>query len=401
MQDPPAELLEQILDVLAVPLSVPTNHLPDRTTLLSCSLVCQRWSRHSQRLLFRRVVIDVAGATAFGTRSPDSPNPIVSFFQTITTNTAKSRWLRDNVLCLVLCPRTGAKPSDTLALLANLPNLRELDIAAEACAFTDAELSRLRSSVLSIRSLRVNADLVGPFLPVPAQGCPAVIRFLAAIPTLRMLDITVNSFQEFPPMPELQSPLGLGLISFKMQSRWLINRGPLLAFLVGNRADNEPLEMFHRTQANTPVDLQDILSVHGPHLRSLVVPESLRNPNVLRLCTRLERFECETLPHRALVAAIPRMITALAVTNRFDLADNGRVVEPRVAYLTEELETFPGLQVFIWVESTEHSGLAKLCARCTDLGIEMPFRPTHSESFFRTIELREDEVEFALRSRFL
>jgi hypothetical protein len=98
MQDPPAEPLEEILDVLAVPLSVPTNHLPDRATLLSCSLVCQRWSRHSQRLLFRRVVIDFAATTAFNTRSLDSHNPIVSFLQTITADTAKSRWLRDNIL---------------------------------------------------------------------------------------------------------------------------------------------------------------------------------------------------------------------------------------------------------------------------------------------------------------
>ncbi|KAJ6460275.1 hypothetical protein C8R45DRAFT_1221138 [Mycena sanguinolenta] len=406
MQEPPAELLEEILDVLAVPLRVPTNQLPERATLLSCSLVCRRWSRHSQRLLFRRVVIDFAGTTAFGTNmGPDSPNSIVSFLQSITADTDKSRWLGNNVLCLVLCPRAAAKPSDTLAFLANLPNLRELDIPAEACAFTDAELSSLRSLGLNIRSLRVDADLIGPFTPVPEQGWPALIRFLTAIPTLRMFDITVNSFQEFPPTPEQSElGLGLGLVSFKLQSRWLINGGPLLAFLVGNRTDNEALEVFHRTEAKTPVDLQDILSAHGPHIRSLVVPESLRNPNVLRLCAGLERFECETLPNRGVVDAIPRTITTLAITNptsqrlSLDLADTGRVVEPSVAYLMEQLETFPALRVFTWVGSTEHSGLTALCERCTDLGIGMRFR---RELFFGPIEHREDEVEFALRSRLL
>ncbi|KAF7368039.1 hypothetical protein MSAN_00869800 [Mycena sanguinolenta] len=399
MQDPPAELLEEILDVLAVPLGVPTEQLPDRATLLSCSLVSQRWSRHSQRLLFRRVVIGDVWVWNMSNDSQPSVN-LASFFQTITADTDKARWLRDNNLCLVLRPLAAAKPTDILALLANLPSLRELDITAEACAFTDEELSGLRNSGLSIRSLRVNANYVGLVRPMPmlTPGWPAVIRFLEIIPTLRILDITANTFQEFPPMPELQPPLGLGLISFKLQSRWLINGAPLLAFLVGNRTDNERLEVFHRTQSATPVDLQDVLSAHGPQLRYLVVPESLGNPNVLRLCTRLECFECETLPHQGVVAAIPRTITALAITNpptqRFSLNRlyDGRVVERRVAYLTEQLHTFPALRILTWAGSSAHSGLAALCDRCNELGIAVRFRPSN------TIGLRDDELEFALRS---
>jgi hypothetical protein len=58
--------------------------------------------------------------------------PIASFLETITTDSEKSRWLRRNVLSIVLRPHASEKPSTLLAILINLPNLRELDIIGVA-----------------------------------------------------------------------------------------------------------------------------------------------------------------------------------------------------------------------------------------------------------------------------
>lgn len=136
---------------------------------------------------------------------------------------------------------------------------------------------------------------------------PAV-RPIKVIPTVRMLDITTNTFQEFPPMPELTPPLGLGLLSFKFSSKWVANIGPFVASLVGGRTDYETLQIFSQTQSKIPADLHDIISVHAPHLRSLVVQGQLKDSNILKLCTHLERFQCETIPSDEPVAAIPRTI---------------------------------------------------------------------------------------------
>jgi hypothetical protein len=197
-----------------------------------------------------------------------------------------------------------------------------------------------------------------------------------------MLDITANTFQEFPPMPELTPPLGLALVSFKFSSKWVANMGPFVASLVGGRTDYETLQIFSQTQSKIPADLHDIISVHAPHLRSLVVQGQLKDSSVLNLCTYLERFECETIPSDELVAAIPRTIQAFAVTDTTpDSALAARVWRSlgsaaplsyiSAAYLTEQLGSFPSLRVFRWMGSTAHPGFAALRERCGSLRIEL------------------------------
>ncbi|KAJ6464398.1 hypothetical protein C8R45DRAFT_1107302 [Mycena sanguinolenta] len=77
-----------------------------------------------------------------------------------------------------------------------------------------------------------------------------------------------------------------------------------LASLVGGRADEENLHVFHGA-GFTPHILADVLSANGSYLRLLVVKEGPENVEPLSFCIRLERFECNTLPSDALVAVIP------------------------------------------------------------------------------------------------
>jgi hypothetical protein len=158
--------------------------------------------------------------------------------------------------------------------------------------------------------------------------------------------------------------------------------GPFVASLVGGRTDYETLQIFSQTQSKIPADLHDIISVHAPHLRSLVVQGQLKDSSVLNLCTYLERFECETIPSDELVAAIPRTIQAFAVTDTTpDSALAARVWRSlgsaaplsyiSAAYLTEQLGSFPSLRVFRWMGSTAHPGFAALRERCGSLRIEL------------------------------
>ncbi|KAF7358786.1 hypothetical protein MSAN_01217900 [Mycena sanguinolenta] len=159
--------------------------------------------------------------------------------------------------------------------------------------------------------------------------------------------------------------------------------------LIGGRNDNEHLELYTHTGYTMFPDLRDVLSAHGSHLRSLVVKVSIKDVGVLGYCTRLERFECQSLPPDSLVAAIPRSIRALAVTN-----PNTRESSfSSLAYLTQQLDTFPALRIFTWVGSTEHSGFAALRDRCTELGLEVRTRAIDS--------LSDDDVQFELRRRLL
>ncbi|KAJ7664567.1 hypothetical protein DFH06DRAFT_1188067 [Mycena polygramma] len=401
------ELVLEILDALIVPLAFPvdSDRLPGQTALLSCSLVCKSWSTHSQRLLFRRVsiVIQLKGrvgphGTVIVSRIVDKTN---SFLETIARDTEKSRWLAQNVLSLRLRPSSSTRPTAILSMLTNLPNLRELDLLCILCRFSDIELARLRDSRLGIRSLRINADHSGPISSVDPPPWQDVIKLIATLPALRALDITANTFQIIPMMPgTILQPLGLGLVSFKFNSKWVADTSTFLASLTAGRTDGDHVQLYGHTLSATPADLHGVLTAHGPHLRSLVAPGKLKDTQVLSLCTLLERFECETIPSDELVAAIPRTITVLAVTNTTPdpVASSASYRPPlreilSATYLTQQLDTFPKLRSFTWIGSTTHPDFLALQERCGGLGIELRSRGINSFS--------DDETQFALRRELL
>ncbi|KAJ7611892.1 hypothetical protein DFH06DRAFT_1485051 [Mycena polygramma] len=401
------ELVLEVLDTLAVPLAFPVDAdcLPGQTALLSCSLVCKSWSTHSQRLLFRRVSIDTqwtGWAAPYNTVVlSKNVNKITSFLETITRDTEKSRWLAQNVLSLLLRPHSSTRPSVIVSMLTNLPNLRELDILGISCRFSDAEYTHLRNSGLGIRSLRINADHSGPITSMGPPAWPDVVKLIAALPALRMLDITANNFQIIPTIADtIPQPLGLGLVSFKFSSKWVADTSTFLASLTAGRTDGDHVQLYGHTLSATPADLHGVLTAHGPHLRSLVAPGKLKDTQVLSLCTLLERFECETIPSDELVAAIARTITVLAVTNPTPdpVAAPASYRPPpseilSVAHLTQQLDTFPKLRAFTWIGSTTHPDFLALQERCGALGIDMRCRGINS--------LSDDEIQFALRCELL
>ncbi|KAJ7036941.1 hypothetical protein C8F04DRAFT_1232855 [Mycena alexandri] len=402
------EVFLEILGMLSLPLAFQSEHMTESTTLASCSLVCKSWSAPSQQLLFRRVRIDgqwsppkvLIPAIQMQTRGR-----LAYFLSTITADTNKSRWLRESVLSIILRPHAFTKSNDILAILIHLPNLRELsiDTIGSAFIFGEAELAQLQNSGPSIRSLHVNTD--HPSSRRDSTAWPAVMNLIAAIPTIRMLDVTTNSVQQ---LPLVTPPLQYKLVSAKIRSKTVTNASQFLASL-----GDHPLELFW------PAESTQLPFAHGGHLRSLSIQGPLQDVHALRLCTRLERFECRTRPTEALIAAIPRTIAALYVQHAVIVpstppASDDSIPSSRraaaaaaastiarmvyaeetrsVAHLTQQLDTFPNLRVFTWVGVTNPE-LAALKARCTSLGIE--YRPKELDS------LSDDEVEFSLRRRLL
>jgi hypothetical protein len=251
----------------------------------------------------------------------------------------------------------------------------------------------------------------------------AVIKLVTALPTIRMPEVTANIFQNFPEMPELTSPLGLGLVSFRFNSKWVAVACPLFAFLVGGRADGEPLQSYSQPLSIPSADLHGVLSAHGRHLRLLAVSGVIKDPHVLGLYTHLERFECGTVPSDEIVAAIPRTITTLAVTNLVpdSVPDSsprfGRVFPPplpvphtfiSVAYLTQQLNTFPNLRALTWVGSIARLLLCRNVAAAWEsiyaLGRSTLFVAYLINAPLRNLlcfQLSDDEIQFSLRRRLL
>ncbi|KAJ7656814.1 hypothetical protein DFH06DRAFT_1473430 [Mycena polygramma] len=404
------ELILEILDMLDIPLAFDTDQFPNREPLLACSLVCKSWSTYSQRLLFRRVRIDNEWSGMFAmSRAPTVPpasNIITSFLETITGDTEKSRWLAQSVLSLNLHPYIGTKSADIVSILTNLPNLRELDITRVACRFSDAELSQLRNSGANIRSLCISTDNTGPITSMGPPVWPGLIKLIAALPTIRMLTIAANTARNILPHTTAP-PLGLELVSFKFKSKWVADPSAFIASLTRGRTDGGALQLYSHAFSDTPVKLHGVLSAHGSNLRSLSLPGKVDEPHILALCTCLERFECRTLPSDDLVAAIPRMINALAVRNLnpdpdpappFPIPREDRFPPPKitpisVAQLTLQLDTFPNLRVFTWVGSIIHPGFNGLRDRCVGLGVEFRARVLNS--------LSDDAIQFALRRELL
>ncbi|KAJ7731196.1 hypothetical protein B0H16DRAFT_1773010 [Mycena metata] len=391
------EILLEILEMLAIPLAFQAHEFPDRAALASCSLVCKSWSALSQQMLFQRVSIEDHWTGMLFMRGP-TIDRLASFLSTITADTNKSRWLRESVRSIILRLPSSSHIVD---LLTHLPNLRELDIVGAACTFSEAELAQLqRSSSGSLRSLRVNTDYTGSITSFGAPAWPAVMKLVSAIPTIRMLDITTNTVQQ---LTLHVPPLQLQLVSAKISSQRIADAGPFLVSM-----GHHPLEIFHQTKSLLDADLEGILSTHGGHLRSLSLQGPVSDVHALASCTHLERFECRTVPTEALMAAVPRTITALCVhhpvtptiqpVNLYGAVPSARVArmangrqlpKPPVpliplrkplTHLIQQLETLPRLRVFTWVGSPMHPEFDALKVRCTTLGIEFRVRATNSVS---------------------
>ncbi|KAJ7714797.1 hypothetical protein B0H16DRAFT_1898972 [Mycena metata] len=401
------EVFQEILGMLSLPLAFQSEHITESAALASCSLVCKSWAAPSQQLLFKRVRIDEQSVSIRTVAQMRMASRLAGFLHTITADTNKSRWLRESVLSIIFRSNKSTTSSQTLALLTHLPNLREFSIttAGSEFFFGDAELVQLRDSGPRIRSLCVNTDRLLSWRSLGTW--PALMNLIAAIPTIRMLDITTNTVQQ---LPLATPPLQCNLVSVKIHSKTVTNANQFLASL-----GDHHVELYWLAEPGLHL-------AHGGHLRSLCIQGPLKDVDALRFCTRLERVECRTRPTEALIAAIPRTITALSVQHLIvvpapppvpDLS-GGSVASGRraaaaaaaatiarmvyaeeaqtVAHIVQQLDTFPKLWVFSWVGVTDPD-LAALKARCGSLGIEYRAKGFNS--------LSDDEVEFSLRQSLL
>jgi hypothetical protein len=76
----------------------------------------------------------------------------------------------------------------------------------------------------------------------------------------------------------------LELLLFKLESKSVVDAGPLLDFLVGDRTYNEHLQIFRHPRSGHSADLHHVLSTYGHHFRLLVVkgaPHAYTSPQTL------------------------------------------------------------------------------------------------------------------------
>ncbi|KAJ7067495.1 hypothetical protein C8F01DRAFT_668512 [Mycena amicta] len=373
------ELVLEILDLLSVPLTFHSEKAPKDSisTLLLCSLVCKTWSGHAQKLLFRRVYLDVQrkfGASLLMWEDLDDQprDPTVrlkSFVDIVTAGTERGRFLAASVHALVL---RAPSREHVAELLVSLPRLRELDLNGRACTLSTDDLARITAAKPDIRSLRLHADHLGQM--------PPICNLMDALPRIRMLDIDLRGYSRFE---SLTPRVKLQLVSLKLNSKRLSHPSAVMKQLgvVG-------LELYsQRRSVFTAPDVEELLAVHQPTLRSLTIPFELTGSYNLSRGTRLERLQLEVFPDEAGIRAIPLGVVAIAVGPTDELS--------RVTDFIAMLSSFTRLRVLTWISSPMlFTDLLRIMLQraCKERGIE--FRVQHGD-------LSDDHIEYELRNRLL
>ncbi|KAJ7156793.1 hypothetical protein C8R46DRAFT_1196211 [Mycena filopes] len=268
------ELLLDILDVFAIPLAFQTEQTPHRAALWSCSL----WpgmSMLSRERLFARP-FDRLG----------------SFLGTINAETDKSRWLRECVHSLGLRPLASAKSGDIMAILTHLPNLRELNITGPACGFSEGTSAQWHRYSVVARQRGQHWD-----------HHPNGRNRMACHPVAHCGDSDSPHARYHD---KYRTAALAGIFEAKLG---LADRCESILLRAG------PPELFWQT-GWAGFDLAGIGSA-GLRSLSMQEPGPSRDLGFLQRCTHLERFESQKIPSAALLAAVPRTITALSVVHPY------------------------------------------------------------------------------------
>ncbi|KAJ7458086.1 hypothetical protein FB451DRAFT_1563983 [Mycena latifolia] len=379
------DLIFEILDCLAIPLSFHQRSC-NLAVLARCSLVCKAWSSHAQRLLFRRVMLPHNICREPHLRAT-SRSSLPSFLEAIDPTTERGRWLAESVIGLTV-RHTGRSPtSDPTALataLLRTPNLRHLDVTTISCDFDDDTLARIAQECgPRITSLCILQD----FAPSAAQHTRIMHRLVAALPSVRLLEVTAHLT---PALPAFDPPPRLALAAVKFNTALVQDVGPCLASLLAEDSPTKLQLLRHSCTGPRPSVLGAVLPTHAADLRSLSLKslESAADPGAsLALCTRLERLELVRVPDAATLAYIPRSITALAIAGAQD--------NESLAALAQQLAAgaLPHLKALTWSMLPPHMPLLGLQHVCEVRGIELRTAPG---------DLADDNpVEVELRRRYI
>jgi hypothetical protein len=113
-----------------------------------------------------------------------------------------------------------------------------------------------------------------------------------------------------------------------------------------------------------PSELVPILAQHGPHLRSFYAHAYDMAEIPWHLCTALEHFECDGLPHIPNLALVSRTITTIAAICGRDHPELN--AEP----LASALLAFPLLKTFALADCPKDGDLYRLLkSGCAERGI--------------------------------
>ncbi|KAJ7067504.1 hypothetical protein C8F01DRAFT_668678 [Mycena amicta] len=235
------------------------------------------------------------------------------------------------------------------------------------------DLARITGAKPDIRSLRLHADHLNQMQPI--------CDLLDVLPTIRMLDIDLRGHPRFE---SLTPRVNLQLVFLRLSSEWLRTPSAVMKQL-----GVSGLELYsQRESVFTAPDVEELLAVHEPTLRSLTIPFELTGSYNLSRGTRLERLQLEVFPDEAGIRAIPLGVVAIAVgpTNKLS----------RVKDLIAMLPSFTRLRVLTWIGSPRlFNDILRIMlgGACKELGIE--FRIQHPK------DLSDDHVEYELRRRLL
>lgn len=248
---------------LVIPIVEEMYHLPDGTadihTLSACSLVCQSWRVHSQRLLLSRATMRICGPPDDGQRS-------LTLHQCLSTGSLGS-YIR--ALDLSITTRRGSlgsfvpqatsalSPDEFVSAVEFCPHLYHLSLNINAMHSFDADaVERLSSLSLTIRALDVSFGSV---------TSPVVYQLLAIWPSIQSLRLRTEMIA---PLPSVRPDFSLYELSLHRSVRrgvleWLIP--PPDAPYPSHRTPLRILDFW-----DTPnEDSRDIIFAHATNVRSL------------------------------------------------------------------------------------------------------------------------------------
>ncbi|KAJ7446995.1 hypothetical protein FB451DRAFT_1188507 [Mycena latifolia] len=320
------DLIFEILDCLAVPLPFHQRSC-NLTVIARCRLY----------LLFRRVMLPHNIYREPHLRAT-SCNSLPSFLEAIDPATERGRWLADSVIRRL----PTSDPTALATALLRTPNLRHLDVTTISCDFNDDTLARIGHECgPRITSLGILQD----FTPSDVQHMRIMHRLVAALPNLRLLEVTAHLT---PSLPAFDPPPHLALTAVKFNTGLMQDVGPCMG--------------------PHPSVLSAILPAHAAELCSLSIKSLAPNADpasVLAFCMRLERLELGHVPDATTLACLPCSIATLAIAGAQD--------DEVLTALEQQLAAgaFPQLKVLTWSVLPPHAPLLRLQSVCEAHRIEL------------------------------
>ncbi|KAI0632157.1 hypothetical protein C8Q77DRAFT_905046 [Trametes polyzona] len=374
----PAELIDDILGHLYYHKGV-----PDKPTLLACSLVSRSWTESAQRLLFRHVVL--------GEDIHEKP-PHTSFLEATNPSTERGRRLGQcvRILEVYVGEKTGTDldDADLVDILRRTPRLYEL-----ALRITGIH----QFSVLTIEKLMHLATSDA----IPGECGPLRIRSLALLSCGIQSPILYQLLQLWPCIEflylgvEIACPPPIWTQTFQLYQLTLMRtpRYSILSWLLSASTESLRIIMFRDAPGR---DVDPLLEVIGPGLRSLRFMNYIpRAAAVIRFCPRLEELVIVQLPTLFQLENLPRGLEHLSCRNL-----PGE--DQSLGSIIHAVEDLPHLRVLTCdTKATEDERFGELERLCKSKGVEcfvdeVPFWVREDPVYVDRFPRRKSVANFAL-----